>query len=110
MFRILVFGVIRTIRPFEEGGRFIVVFLSVLCLLVAKMVFIGEVVSRYTQAYLSLSAATTMIGLLFVPQLILAIFTSVGFSVSSMKLIAYHPETLLLSSGKHLKSANFKNA
>ena len=100
MFRILVYGVIRTIRPLEKGGRFIVVFLSVLSLLVAKLFFIALVVISYIETYLSLSAATTMIGLLFVPQLILAFFTSVGFSLSSMKLIAYHPETLLLSSGK----------
>ena len=46
-----------------------------------------------------LSTAIMMIGLQFVPQLILALVTTIGCSWSSMQLIPYHPETLLLPSG-----------
>ena len=108
MFRILLYGVIRTIRPLGPldgllGGRFIVAFLSVLFIIWAKAGFIGIVVSKYTDAFyggaVTLSIATSIIGLQFIPQLILALFTTIGFSWSSMKLIVYHPETLLLPSG-----------
>ena len=107
MFRILLFGIIRTIRPEGPldgllGGRFIVVFLSVLCILGFKGGFIANVVVLYYEykSTLSLSTATMIIALQFVPQIILSVCTTVGFSSSSMKMIIYHPETLLLSSGK----------
>ena len=84
------------------GGRFIVAFLSVLGILGAKGIFIAIVVLEYSADYntLSLSTATLVIALQFVPQIILSVFTTIGFSSNSMKLIPYHPETLLLSSGK----------
>ena len=50
-----------------------------------------------------LSTAVMMIGLQFVPQLILALVTTIGCSWSSMKLIPYHPETLLLPSGTQIE-------
>ena len=115
MIRILLYGVIRTIRPLGPldgllGGRFIVAFLSVLCIIVAKGYFIAAVVSSYinepfldyssyTKADLSLP--TIIVGMQFIPQIMLALFTTIGFSWSSMKLIVYHPETLLLPSGTH---------
>ena len=100
-FRILLYGIIRTIRPLGPldgllGGRFILAFLSVLCLMGAKGMFIA-VVSEGDRFGL----LTMTIGLQFVPQLILAVCTNIGFSWSSMKLILYHPETLILSSGAH---------
>ena len=115
MLRILLYGVIRTIRPLGPldgllGGRFIVAFLSVLCLILAKGAVIGIVVEAYTPRQwtiydeltelTALSGALMIIGLQFIPQLMLALFTTIGFSSSSMKLILYHPETLLLPSGK----------
>ena len=113
MFRILLFGIIRTIRPLGPldghlGGRFILAFFSVLCLIGAKAVFIAFVNIEYTLntrsdgLSLSLSTAAMIVGLQFLPQLLLS-STSIGFwrSWSSIKLILLHPETLLLSSGKH---------
>ena len=127
MFRILLYGIIRTIRPQGPldgllGGRFIVAFLSVLCILGAKGLFIAMVLGLYShprwignggswKTQPSLSTITQIIALQFVPQFILSFFTTIGFSSSSMKLILYHPETLLLSSGKRytLKMVNQKN-
>ena len=80
-------------------------FLSVLCVILAKGMFIALVVSEYSRAEfyrsadLSLPTATMIISLQFIPQIILALFTTIGFSWSSMKLIFYHPETLILPSG-----------
>ena len=102
LFRILLFGIVRTIRPLGPlngllGGRFILAFLSVLFLVLAKGLFLADVVDPLSLIPLSIS--TMLIGLQFVPQLILACFTTIGFSWNSAKLIAYHPETLLLSAG-----------
>ena len=91
--------------------------LSVLSLIVAKGVLIAcfvipfNIVSKYSYTGIDLpsSTATLMIGLQFLPQLILSIFTTIGFSLSSMKLIIYHPETLLLSSGTHFENCKFTN-
>ena len=106
MSRILLFGIIKTISPVGPldgllGGRFIVAFLSVLCLIGAKGLFIAIVVANIESGLITLSTATIVIGLQFVPQLILAVSTNIGFSWNSMKLILYHPETLILSSGAH---------
>ena len=94
--RILLYGVIRTIRPLGPldgllGGRFIVAFLSVLCLILAKGVFIAIVVVA-----LPLSSSVIIVGMQFIPQIMLALFTTIGFSWSSMKLILHHPEAILL--------------
>ena len=113
LFRILLYGIIRSIRPLGPldglmGGRFILVLLSVLAIMGAKGVYIAQVVALYPGAEvfsdneldLSLSSVTLMIGLLFVPQLImLALVTTIGCSWSSIALIPYHSETLLLPSG-----------
>ena len=113
LFRILLFGIVRTIRPLGPldgllGGRFILAFFSVLCLILAKGLFTAVVVNAHygvSDSDLSLSTATMMIGLQFVPQIIMAGCTAIGFSWNSAKLILHHPETLLLSSGTHfLKS------
>ena len=109
MFRILLYGVIRTIRPLGPldgllGGRFIVAFLSVLCIIGIKGAFIAAVISAY-RADEGFSGATMIISLQFIPQIMLALFTTIGFSWSSMMLILYHPETLLLPSGRNLKKS-----
>ena len=85
------------------GGRFILAFLSVLCILLAKMFYVASVVIENDESGLSPLLAILMIGLQFVPQLILAIFTTIGFSWNSLKLILYHPETVVLSTGTHKK-------
>ena len=106
-FRILLYGIIRSIRPIGPldglmGGRFILVFLSVLCLLGAKGVYIAFCMDFGNHQIIPLSTATTMIGLLFVPQLMLALVSTIGCSWSSLKLIPYHPETILLPSGTQI--------
>ena len=117
MFRILLFGIVRTIRPLGPldgllGGRFILAFLSVLCLILAKGLFIAIVVvtgfgtDGVSDRDMSFLTVSMMIGLQFVPQIILAGCTAIGFSWNSAKLILYHPETLLLSSGTHFKVWN----
>ena len=114
LFRILLYGIVRSIRPLGPldgllGGRFILAFFSVLCLLGAKGVYIGYVVYAYTTESISLSTATLMIGLQFVPQTILAIFTTIGYSWSSLRLIPYHSEILLLPAGTYLHTVSYSD-
>ena len=87
------------------GGRFILAFFSVLCILLAKMFYVAIVVIENDENGLSPLFAILMIGLQFVPQLILAISTTIGFSWNSLKLILYHPETVVLSTGAHFKKS-----
>ena len=85
------------------GGRFILVLISVISIMMAKGVYIAWVVDEgwgyHIRPVLSLSSVILIIGLLFVPQLMLALVTTIGCSWSSIALIAYHPETLLLPTG-----------
>ena len=75
-------------------------FLSVLFVLVAKGVAIGVAEENFNDKG-SLSVTWVIISLQFIPQIMLALLTTIGFSWSSMKLIFYHPETLLLPTGKY---------
>ena len=88
------------------GGRFIVAFLSVLCIILGKGGYIATVVAAYPTGGYSdaLLTAKILVGFQFIPQIILALFTTIGFTSSSMKLIFYHPETVLLPSGTHFKN------
>ena len=111
-FRLLLFGICRMIKPEGPldgllGGRFILAFLSCLASIVAKGVFIGFTVAIYQypinnywrDIQISLLTAFTIVGLLFVPQFLVALFSTVGFKMSSLKLLVHHPETVLLSAG-----------
>ena len=73
--------------------------------MLAKGMFIGNIVSGPGRAF---STVTIQIGLQFIPQIMLAFFTTIGFFWSSMKLILYHPETLLLPLGTNIKKCDKK--
>ena len=104
----MIYGVARTIHPSGPlggllGGRFILSYLACTFHGLAKMVTIGwAVLYTYTgPPSLKLEASVSMglISALFLPQFLLSIHTTIGFSVNSFKTILYHIELLLLPTG-----------
>ena len=79
----------------------ILAFFSCLAPLVAKGVFIAYTVLLYQGCCTSILLLYIVV-LLFVPQFILALFSTVGLSISSLKLVVQHPETVLLPIGTSL--------
>ena len=107
-FRFMIYGVARTIHPSGPldgllGGRFILSFLASTFHGLAKMVTIGCVV--YTMfagsphRRIKASVAIGLISPLFIPQFLMSIYATIGFSVNSLKTILYHIELLLLPTG-----------
>ena len=107
-FGFMIYGVARTIHPSGPldgllGGRFILSFLACTFHGVAKMVTIGWIVlfsfTGSPSQNIETSKAIGLISALFLPQFLLSIFTTIGFSVNSLKTILYHIELLLLPTG-----------
>ena len=106
----MIYGVARTIHPSGPldgllGGRFILSFLACTFHGLAKMVTIGWIVlltySQFSPYSVKIEASVSMglISALFLPQFLLSIHTTIGFSVNSFKTILYHIELLLLPTG-----------
>ena len=104
----MIYGVARTIHPSGPldgllGGRFILAFLACTFHGLAKAVTIGWVVLlTYTGPVIvrfEASVAMGLISALFLPQFLMSIYTTIGFSVNSIKTIFHHIELLLLPTG-----------
>ena len=117
-FRTLLFGVCRIISssngPVDGmlGGRFILLFFTCMSFLLYKgllfnFVMTSAIIKTGNQYSLSifnsipLVESHTILFLLlqFIPQMLLSIFSTIGFSKNSFKLIFQHPELLLISTG-----------
>ena len=104
----MIYGVARTIHPSGSldgllGGRFILSFLACTFHGLAKMVTFGFIVlSTYERKKeRGHSAAVGLISALFLPQFLMSIYSTIGFSVNSFKTILYHIELLLLPTGRY---------
>ena len=112
----MIYGVARTIHPSGPldgllGGRFILSCLACTFHGLAKMLTIGWVVLYTYRVCLyigppseSIEASVAkgplgLISALFLPQFLMSIFITIGFSVNSFKTILYHIELLLLPTG-----------
>ena len=100
--RTLLFGVCRTISPTGPlhgllGGRFIIAFFASLASVVTKGLSIGLVLH-----FLSKKSSSTKILYsvsLFSPQLIMALFCTIGFSKKSFEVILDHSDLILQPTG-----------
>ena len=111
----MIYGVARTIQPSGplDGllrGRFILSYLACTFHGLAKAVTIGWAVyfTYMGPPSVRFEASVTMgfISALFLPQFLMSICTTIGFSVNSFKTIFYHIELLLLPSG--IQKFNFR--
>ena len=102
----MIYGVARTIHPSGPldgllGGRFILSYLACIFHGLAKAVTIGWIVAfTYTGPRIfEHSVGMKLIPALFLPQFLMSIYTTIGFSVNSFKTILFHIELLLLPTG-----------
>ena len=67
----------------------------------AKGVTIGLIVLATYSSWprLNPEVASLLASALFIPQLLIAIFSTIGCSVNSIKTLFYHPELLILPTG-----------
>ena len=69
----------------------------------AKGVTIGSIVlfsiSGPPPCRLNLEESSLLVSTLFIPQLLIAIFSTIGYSVNSIKTLFNHPELLILPTG-----------
>ena len=104
----MIYGITRTIHPSGPldgllGGRFILSFFACTFHKLSKAVLIGWfVLCRYTggqSAQIKTPVAMGFISALFLPQFLMSIYSTIGFSVNSFKTIFHHIELILLPTG-----------
>ena len=103
----MIYGVTRTIHPSGPlsgllGGRFFLAYLACTFHGLAKAVIIGFVVlfvNLEDRISMEKSTAIGYVSSLFLPQFLMALYSTIGFSVNSFKTIFHHIELLLLPSG-----------
>ena len=110
----MIYGVTRTIHPSGPlsgllGGRFFLAYLACTFHGLAKAVIIGFVVlfvnleeDEDIGIFIEKSTAIGYVSSLFLPQFMMALYSTIGFSVNSFKTIFHHIEMLLLPSGNSL--------
>ena len=109
-FRTLLFGVCGILSSSNGpcdgmlGGRFILLFFTCVSFLTYKgllftQVMASAIVKMGSQYGLSMLFSITLMTILFIPQMLLSIFSTIGFSKNSFKLIFQHPELLLITTG-----------
>ena len=103
----MIYGVTRTIHPSGPlsgllGGRFFLAYLACTFHGLAKAVIMGFVVlfvNLEDRISMEKSTAIGYVSSLFLPQFLMALYSTIGFSVNSFKTIFHHIELLLLPSG-----------
>ena len=104
----LLFGVCRTIKPTGPlegllGGRFLTAFAATLFSGVAKggLLAIAIVVVAYNSPNHNTSVLVpiTMTMIIFFPTFLLALFSTIGFSKNSLKILLIHPELVIMPTG-----------
>ena len=102
-------GVCSTISPVGPahglfGGRFIVAFFASLASVVHKGISIALVLHFYVTCLICHSslAKISIVLLLFIPQVLMSLFCTIGFSKKSFKVILDHADLILQPAGMSL--------
>ena len=102
----LVYGICRIIKPSGHcdgliNFRFLLVFGVCLTVGASKGIVFGFIMTRWVESSIKDDyEAVLLVSLLFLPQIFIALFATVGSSVNSFKMIFEHPEVNLLPAGK----------
>ena len=103
------FGVCNTISPTGPahglfGGRFILAFFASLASVVTKGISVALILHFYVNVNSNLTKSFYVL-LLFTPQILMALFCTIGFSKKSFELILEHVDLILQPAGliKNLK-------
>ena len=104
--RALLFGVCRTISPTGPldgilGGRFITVFFASLFLILGRAwaIIVFFYFLQFYSYNITNPVKVVLVLSLFIPQLILSLFSTIGFSKNSFKVIFHHPYLILMPTG-----------
>ena len=107
-FRLMIYGVARTIHPSGPlggllSGRFFLAYLACTFHQLAKALIIGFIVIfMYIPPQpdrMEASTAIAYVCFLFLPQFLMAMYSTIGFSANSFKTILHHSELLFMPSG-----------
>ena len=104
----MIYGVARTIHPSGPlggllSGRFFLAYLACTFHQLAKALIIGFIVIfMYIPPQpdrMEASTAIAYVCFLFLPQFLMAMYSTIGFSANSFKTILHHSELLFMPSG-----------
>ena len=102
----MLLGVCRTISPIGPanglfGGRFILSFFANLFSVVTKALSVGMVLHILDKNDSSLYTKIVHLFLLFIPQIIISLFCTVGWCKKSVQNIYKHPDLIIQPSGEY---------
>ena len=84
------------------GGRFLTAFAATLFSGLAKGGLLAFVVVAYNDSpNTSVLVPITMTMIIFFPTFLLALFSTIGFSKDSFKILLIHPELVIMPTGYH---------
>ena len=117
LFRLLLLGVCRVIKPTGPldgilGGRFLVAFTACLFTGAVKATLIGLLVSEDSLSFIE---KITLFLVIPLPPLLMALFSTIGFTRNSFKVMIYRPELIIMPIGNndtyliHTIHITFKN-
>ena len=96
-------GVCRVIKPTGPldgllGGRFLTAFAACLFTGLAKGALIGWF-TEIPETYLSITKKITLFLVISLPPLFMALFSTIGFTKSNLKILIYKPEFIIMPTG-----------
>ena len=102
-FRLLLLGVCRVIKPTGPldgllGGRFLTAFAACLITGLAKGGLIGLLVA-IPEDLMSIIEKMTLFFVISLPPLFMALFSTIGFTKSNLKILIYKPEFIIMPTG-----------
>ena len=102
-FRLLLLGVCRVVKPTGPldgllGGRFLTAFAACLFTGAAKGALFGFFVT-IPESFMSITEKMTLFFVISLPPLFMALFSTIGFTKSNLKILIYKPEFIIMPTG-----------